>query len=373
MQIPVDFTRVMHWVMFFDPTETLELPSTIDPTQRHQQLPINQGRLRFERHTEFFALTWAGQNHPSGDVLDLLNSLPGQLLAGAEICFANAQEHSCNHFGSSINGGTVTVSGDFKLNENLLNPFVISGHFDNDFARSKIVKNLLDIETYRMAALLSLPMIRSQTASLQQLEKSSSTIASELRQCDRDSLSNVVDTLAELQAELGVLAESVRYRLAASHAYFDLVQDRLSNLNECAADFQETLKSFIDQRLAPALKTASAFENRLEKLSARVNASMKLASTRLDVLMQEQNMQLLERMESRARQQVHLARTVEGLSTAAITYYSIGLLGYLLKGVPDFAAVSDAAIIAAAVPIIALSVWSMTRKATAHLFKENPL
>ena len=80
-----------------------------------------------------------------------------------------------------------------------------------------------------------------------------------------------------------------------------------------------------------------------------------LLSTRVDVARERQNHAVLESMNRRARLQLRLQQTVEGLSTVAISYYVVGLLGYLAKGAragglpvdPDLAA-------ALAIPIVVL-------------------
>ena len=131
----------------------------------------------------------------------------------------------------------------------------------------------------------------------------------------------------------------------------------LDSLKEQPVGQRQTLKGFIDHRLAPGIKTVTAFERRLTALSTQVANALALARTRLEMMIEIQNQALLQSMEERARQQVHLSQAVEGLSTAAITYYAIGLLTYVLKALPDSALATDSAIVAMAIPVVALLVW----------------
>jgi uncharacterized membrane-anchored protein len=68
-------------------------------------------------------------------------------------------------------------------------------------------------------------------------------------------------------------------------------------------------------------------------------------------------------MERRARLQLRLQQTVEGLSVAAIVYYVAGLLGYLAKaakaaGVP----INPDLAVGAAIPLtVAAVVWALRR------------
>ena len=59
--------------------------------------------------------------------------------------------------------------------------------------------------------------------------------------------------------------------------------------------------------------------------------------------------------------QLRLQQTVEGLSVAAISYYVVSLLGYLLKGIPI---VHDivAPVTAVLVPAVMLTIWWIVRR-----------
>ena len=68
-------------------------------------------------------------------------------------------------------------------------------------------------------------------------------------------------------------------------------------------------------------------------------------------------------MNQRQELQLKLQSTVEGLSVAAISYYVLGLLGYLLKGAQRVGWPFGAeASIAGAVPLVVLAVWWSMRR-----------
>jgi uncharacterized membrane-anchored protein len=52
----------------------------------------------------------------------------------------------------------------------------------------------------------------------------------------------------------------------------------------------------------------------------------------VDIALEEKNRDLLKSMNRRAKLQLHLQETVEGLSVVAISYYLLGLVGYIAKG-----------------------------------------
>ena len=92
-----------------------------------------------------------------------------------------------------------------------------------------------------------------------------------------------------------------------------------------------------------------------------------LLATRVGIARERQNQALLASMDRRAKLQLRLQQTVEGLSVAAIVYYMAGLVGYLAKGIkagglrfePDL-------IVAVAVPALALAAFFVVRRARRH-------
>jgi uncharacterized membrane-anchored protein len=81
------------------------------------------------------------------------------------------------------------------------------------------------------------------------------------------------------------------------------------------------------------------------------------------VALEAQNRDLLTAMNTRARMQLRLQQTVEGLSVAAISYYLVGLVNYVLKGAHDAGAPVDPTIgTALAVPIVVIAIALLVRR-----------
>jgi uncharacterized membrane-anchored protein len=119
----------------------------------------------------------------------------------------------------------------------------------------------------------------------------------------------------------------------------------------------QTFGEFTERRLAPAMNTCKAVAARQEMLSQRVARATQLLSTRVDITRERQNQALLASMERRARQQVRLQQAVEGFSVAAITYYVVGLVAYLAKGlVTSGIALREEIVTSVAIPIVAIGV-----------------
>jgi uncharacterized membrane-anchored protein len=116
--------------------------------------------------------------------------------------------------------------------------------------------------------------------------------------------------------------------------------------------------------MAPAMRTCIVTEERQANLSTRLARAANLLRTRVDVELEQQNRDLLKSMNARTRLQLRLQATVEGLSVAAISYYVVGLLGYLAKAAHEagFVHLNPNYVTAASVPLVALAIWWVLRR-----------
>jgi len=132
------------------------------------------------------------------------------------------------------------------------------------------------------------------------------------------------------------------------------------------------MAKFLERRLGPGVRTCFAMEDRLENLSKRVGRAGELLQARINVNIETQNQGLLTAMNRRSGMQLRLQQTVEGLSVAAISYYTIALLKILFDalestGVPIR---SDIAV-GVAVPVVILAVWALVRRIRRHLGRDD--
>jgi len=115
------------------------------------------------------------------------------------------------------------------------------------------------------------------------------------------------------------------------------------------------------------MATCSSVEKRLLDLSERVARASDLLRTRVDIAREQQNQTLLASMNRRARLQLRLQQTVEGLSIAAITYYVVGLVGYGAKAAKESGIPLSVEIVTgASIPVVALVMWLLVRRLRRH-------
>jgi len=170
--------------------------------------------------------------------------------------------------------------------------------------------------------------------------------------------------LTRLAAEVESGLSASQFRYGACRAYAELVRTRIQELREKRLPGFQTIGEFMARRFEPAVATCLTVSSRLHDLSERVAQASGLLSTRVDIARERQNQALLRSMERRARLQLRLQQTVEGLSVAAIVYYVVGLLGYISKGLKAGGLTLDADLVTAlAVPLVAVLAITAVRRA----------
>jgi uncharacterized membrane-anchored protein len=237
----------------------------------------------------------------------------------------------------------------------------------------RLVQRLLEIETYRMTALLAFPAAKRHTGGLASIGERLTTITGRLNEGgDIGSERRLLDDLMMLSSEIEDVAAATTYRFSAASAYYALVLRRVEELREQRVEGLQTLSEFVDRRLAPAMRTCEAVAERLETLSRRVARASQLLRARVDIQLEAQNRDLLESMNRRARLQLRLQQTVEGLSIAAITYYLASLVGYLAKGAESAGLPVDPDLaVAIAIPLLAIAIWFALRRLHRRVRRED--
>ena len=374
----------------------------------HLSADLGGVHLRWEKHTEFHTCTFwkpLAETNPalaSSDRADdravdrafdqtaiaelppeWLAALPGEWLVGLHMLVldapglrqsgpvmssalrrlvsANLYEDSL--VGASLMDGDAQVCTDFRLRADGFSRTVLATDAMNPRRLGRAVQRLLEIETYRMAALMGLPLAREVGASLVHAEQDLATVAAQIRSARREQEPELLRQLTQLAAEVESLYARTHARFSASAAYFELLQRRITELREQRIETLQSLGDFMDRRLAPAMQTCAWAARRQQALSERISRISNLLQTRVEIEQQQSSQDLLDAMNRRQKAQMLLQTAVEGLSVAAVTYYGAGLVGYGAKGLraagvnlsPDVA-------VAFSIPLIALAVWFGIRR-----------
>ena len=272
--------------------------------------------------------------------------------------------------GSRVSGGAGAIYTDFAIHPDGFSRMLLLAGADLSPRRlGRLVQRVLEIETYRMAALLGLPAARKAAAVLATAERELAELANAIRAADRDTEPALLDRLTRLAGQVESEYAATHSRFSASSAYFELVDRRIQEIQETRVDGIQTIREFMDRRLTPARATCEWATRRQNALSERVSRVSSLLRTRVEIEQQQSSQQLLGTMNDRQGTQLKLQSTVEGLSVAAITYYITGLISYLAKGGQKLGwPWSPESTAAVAIPVVALGVWWSLRRLHHKLF-----
>lgn len=342
-------------------------------------------RLRWERHTEFSAYTILHSAPFAAPFEDppltrvprgWLATLPGRVLTAVHIAIEPAQRaiRSVDELGdlfvpgslvgSRVSGGSATAWTDFQIHADGFSRILIHDVSLGARQAGRLVQRLLEIETYRMMALLALPLARRYTPELfrvdTQVAEMSDSLTREMNMVDEKRL---LEDLTRLSAEVERIAAATGFRFSAARAYYDIVRQRIVELREERHEKLQTFGEFMQRRLTPAMQTCESVNKRIEVLTARVARVSDLLQTRVNIAMESQSRDLLESMDRRAHLQVRLQETVEGLSVVVLSYYLVGLVNYGLKGLKSSGVDINVEILTAVsiIPVIALVLLGVRR------------
>ena len=346
----------------------------------HHSADFGAFRLKWERHSEFATYTF----FRGGEFTDpfarpainrvseeWLADLPGELLVAVNVAVEHrdAPERSIADLGeflasdslagSRMAGGNAVAWTDFRLHEDGFGRIIVRDVGLGSRQAGRLVQRLLEIETYRIMALRTLPLAREAGEEITDAAGKLNEITERMPEIEGlEDEKVLLDHLTRLAARLERLASRNSYRFSAAAAYYALVETRVGELREERIEGLQTIDEFMDRRMLPAMRTCQSTASRQDRLAERVARTTSLLRTRVDLAMEAQNRDLLRSMDRRAKLQLRLQETVEGLSVAAISYYLVGLVGYAAKGGKAAGlAVPVELVTGLSIPVVVLIVW----------------
>lgn len=349
----------------------------------HFSVQLGSVRFKWERHGEFSGFTMFApgvSDRPFEEIVaSLLPSgwlagLPGKTIVAAHAVLMPASAAPLDAstlaalfkgniaVGGEIGGGAGMAYTDFKLHTDGFGRFVVCNRSLTERQAGRTLQRLFEIEVYRMMALLALPIARKLAPAIAAIERSLSQLTAHIA-VEGGEDEALLQELTRLAAEIEGCLSASQFRFGACRAYHELVVTRIDELRESRLSGIQPIAEFMARRLTPAVATCATTSQRLLGLSERVAQASALLSTRVDITRERQNQALLASMDRRARLQLRLQQTVEGLSIAAIVYYVAGLLGYLAKaGKAAGLAWEPDLLVGVAIPLVAVAViWALRR------------
>ncbi len=348
-------------------------------------------RVRREKHMEFTTYTLINLDVPGkgnpfacSGLTPLpegwIEGIPGQVVGAFHIAIEDVRQEAEQRdqlmlprvkryfdgmrlVGSSPQEGDARVWTSFQLHSDGFGRFLVYNKAMSDSQMGRLAQRIMEIETYRLMALLALPLAREFAPRLAEMDRKLSHITRDLSQPGEVNEQQLLGQLTDMAAWVESCRAQSTFRFSATRAYHELVLTRLGELREDEVSGHLTLNEFMGRRLTPAVRTCEAVGERLEDLSRRIDRVADMMRTRVELSIQEQNQHLLASMDRRSQIQLMMQHTVEGLSVAAISYYTIGLVKYLFEALYGAGVDFDKNIaLGVAVPLVIATVWTATRR-----------
>jgi uncharacterized membrane-anchored protein len=358
------------------------------PDATHFRARLGAVQLKWERHGEFSGYTFsvegladapfdatAASLLPAGWIA----SVPGRTVAAvhAEVTATSDRAPDASALaqrfaghtvvGSQVAEGAAAIYTDFRLHADGCSRVWVINRALTLPQTGRVLQRLFEIEAYRVLALLALPIARRQAPRIAAIETSLATLTDQMARNDTSVVDQadekLLQELMRLAAEVESGIAASQFRFGACEAYHGLVLRRIAELRESRLPGLQTIDEFMSRRLAPAAATCANVAQRLKDLAERIGQASALLATQVGIAREHQNQALLASMDRRAKLQLRLQQTVEGLSVAAIVYYVAGLIGYLAKALRSAGARIDADIaVGVSVPLVAaLALWGVRR------------
>jgi len=336
--------------------------------------------VRWEAHTEFCTYTILRsvkegvpfeQSALSTLPSDWVANIPGQVIAAIHVEMQEAPEvvpsldelhdyfEGHRLIGCVVDANQARLWTAFRPHSDGFGRVLVHNRSLNSCQSGRLLRRLLELETYRSMALLGLPQARSLSPELTELEQNLAEVTQEVSDIQGvEDEKRLLGKLSNISARIELMITNHSYRFSATNAYYELVMSRLKELREEEVSGLLTMTEFLSRRVTPAFRTCQATSARMDTISRRVDRASELLRTRIDMVIEQQNQYLLKSMDRRSKLQLYMQQTVEGLSVAAISYYLLALLDLML-GSSHLVSVNldHKMIIGTAAPFVLLLVW----------------
>jgi uncharacterized membrane-anchored protein len=346
---------------------------------------FGQFEFRWERHTEFSSymviVPILGDKPFTKTALallptDWLDQLGGAMISGDHIemregmaqCPSPEELHPYFEgqrlFASVVQDGKATLRTAVRAHQDNFGRIIIYTDSGDVCESGRLARSMMELTAYRTLTLLALPIARNLIPAVSAMEYTLAGITDRITDIKTfNDEKKLLGELSEFAASLEQLISDNSFRFAATEAYYQLTQDRLEELKETNVPNLITLQQFYHRRFRPGFSTCQSVKNRMQSLSDRVDRASNMLRTRVDLSLESQNQNLLRSMDNRAKLQLRMQQTVEGLSIVAISHYILSLFNHVLKGIPATELpVSASAIVAIATPVVLLMAWLSVRR-----------
>ncbi|MGY3173855.1 putative membrane-anchored protein [Pseudomonas sp. TE12234] len=236
-------------------------PGTQDLNAAQGITQLDGHALKWELHAEFFTLTLVVTS--SGDDLawttlpealaSMVEVYLSTLIKSVQIAVRGEVHLDLSRYGfkdpsgSCVGGGDVMVWSDFRLSEDGSNHILFVNRLLNVYRQGRMIRRLLEIETYRMMASLSLTTAKDLSAQLDVFDKTLVILSERNANSDGSNARALLADISNLSAQVVSSTAKTHHRFSATQAFAQLVFERLGELRESHVGDCQRLGVFIER------------------------------------------------------------------------------------------------------------------------------
>jgi uncharacterized membrane-anchored protein len=214
-----------------------------------------------------------------------------------------------------------------------------------------IVDAIVRIETYYHLLLMQKPLFSTAIDQVYKFEqvhlKQREIISGHISHADSQTLQRWLNSLTQDLLKTNRIAGKLHFELSASVPYDKIVHSTLTSLTEKPLESYRPVSDFVLSGITGVAEGYQQLLKRIDTLRGGFEGIISIIRTRIDLILEAQNLTLLQSVDKTTKSQVILQHTVEGLSVIVIAYYVAGLGGYLFKGLHEMGWLKNANIASA--------------------------
>ncbi|MCP9455703.1 MAG: DUF3422 domain-containing protein [Nitrospira sp.] len=202
-----------------------------------------------------------------------------------------------------------------------------------------IVDAVMRIETYYHLLLMQKPLFSTAIDQVYKFEqvhlKQREIITDHIGHADSGTLQRWLNSLTQDLLKANRIAGRLHFELSASAPYDKIVHATLTSLAEKPLASYRPLSDYVLSGITGVAEGYQQLLRRVDTLRSGFEGIISIIRTRVDLLVEAQNLALLRSVDKTTKNQVLLQHTVEGLSVIVIAYYLCGLASYVFKGLSE--------------------------------------
>ncbi|MCA1958763.1 MAG: DUF3422 domain-containing protein [Nitrospira sp.] len=202
-----------------------------------------------------------------------------------------------------------------------------------------VVDGIVRIETYYHLLLMQKPLFSAAIDQVYKFEqvhlKQREIITDHIGHADSRTLQRWLNSLTQDLLKTNRMAGKLHFELSASAPYDKIVHATLASLAEKPIESYRPLSDYVLSGITGVAEGYQQLLKRVDTLRSGFEGIISIIRTRVDLLVEAQNLTLLQSVDKTTKSQVLLQHTVEGLSVIVIAYYLSGLMGYVFKGLSE--------------------------------------